>query len=95
MKQESLPRPYKLWLIASLIILVGSLVLLAGAVVAAFITFYDKLTPTWVIALGALAVFGIVLGFGGLIAMMGIAGWRSFREARRVQVLPPESKTTL
>jgi uncharacterized membrane protein YqhA len=87
---ESLPKAYKPWLIASLVILVGSLVLLAIAVTAAFWTFADQTTPLWAVVLGVLSLLGIALGFGGLFLMLVAAGYKSFREGRRVQILPPE-----
>ncbi len=87
---ESLPKGYKPWLIASVVILIGSLALLAVAVTAAFWTFADTKAPLWVVILGALALLGVGLGFGGLFLLMLTAGYKSFREGRRVQVLPPE-----
>ena len=88
--QESIPKGYKPFLVASIAVLVLSLMLLAGAVCAAFFYFSGQGTPLWVVVMGGFAVLGIVTGFAGFLGMMGVAGWRSFREARRVQVLPPE-----
>ena len=87
---ESVPKAYKPWIVASLAILVLSLMLLAGAVGAAFFFFGGEGTPLWVVVMGGFAVFGIGLGFAGFLGMMLVAGYRSFRERRRVQVLPPE-----
>ena len=87
---ESLGRGYKVWLIASVVVLVGSLGLLAVAVTAAFLSFADQATPLWVVVVGAFAVLGVGVGFGGMFLILATAGWRSFREGRRVQVLPPE-----
>ncbi len=87
---ESIPRGYKPWLIASVVVRVGSLGLLAVAVTAAFWTFQDTTAPLWVVLLGAAAVLGIVVGFGGLFVLLATAGYKSFREGRKVQVLPPE-----
>jgi hypothetical protein len=87
---ESLPKAYKPGIILSVLILVGSLFLLAIAVVAAFATFGDQATPLWVTVVGAVALLGIAVGFGGFVLLMGIAGFLSFREHRRVQILPPE-----
>ena len=89
--QESLPKAYKPWILASLTVLVLSFVLLAGAVCCAFFFFGGEGTPLWVVVMGGFAVFGIVLGFAGFLGMMLVAGWRSFKESRRVQVLPPET----
>ncbi len=87
---ESLPKGFKPWLIVSVAVLVGSLGLLAVAVTAAFFTFADVAAPLWVIVLGVLALLGVGLGFGGLFLLLATAGWQSWREGRRVQVLPPE-----
>lgn len=88
---ESLPKGFKPWLIMSIVVLVGSLGLLAIAVTAAFLTFADTKAPLWVVVLGALSLLGVGLGFGGLFLLLVTAGYRSFREGRRVQVLPPQS----
>ncbi len=90
--EESIGRGYKVWLIASVAVLVGSLVLVAIAVTAAFVSFADQGTPLWVIVVGAFGVLGTGLGFAGMFLIVATAGWRSFREERRVQVLPPEDK---
>jgi hypothetical protein len=90
---ESIPKGYKVWLIASVVVLVGSLGLLAIAVTAAFWTFADTTAPLWVVALGAVSLLGIGVGFGGLFLLLVTAGYKSFREGRRVQVLPPESRS--
>ena len=87
---ESLPKGYKVWLIASVVVLVGSLGLLALAVTAAFWTFADTTAPLWVVALGALSLLGVGLGFVGLFLLLATAGYKSFRDGRCVQVLPPE-----
>ncbi len=89
---ESLPRGYKPWIIASVAVLVLSLVLLAGTVVASFVYFNAGGSPLWVVVMGGFAVFGVVLGFAGFLGMMTVAGWRSFKEGRRVQVIAPEHK---
>jgi hypothetical protein len=90
---ESIPKGYKAWLIASVVVLVGSLGLLAIAVTAAFWTFADTTAPLWVVVLGALSLLGIGVGFGGLFLLLVAAGYKSFREGRRVQVLPPEGRS--
>ena len=88
--QESLPKAYKPWIVVSLVVLVLSFMLLAVAVGAAFFFFGGEGTPLWVVVMGGFAVFGILLGFGGFLGMMVFAGWRSMKEHRRMQVLPPE-----
>jgi hypothetical protein len=86
---EPVNKRYKPWIVASLAVLVGSLVLLAADVVAAFVYFSETM-PLWVIVVGAAAVLGVALGFAGFFALMSIAGWISFKQGRRVQILPPE-----
>jgi hypothetical protein len=44
------------------------------------------------VVLGVVAVLGVAVGFGGFFLMMLTAWWRSHREARRVQVIPPEHR---
>jgi len=87
---DSLPRAFKPWLIASVSLLVLSLAVLAISVTAAFVSFQQTGTPLWVVVLGALSVFGILLGFGGMFLLMAIAGVKAFHDGRKVQVLPPE-----
>jgi len=87
---DSLPRAFKPWLIASVALLVLSLAVLAVSVTAAFVSFQQTGTPLWVVVLGALSVFGILLGFGGIFLLMAVAGVKAFRDGRKVQVLPPE-----
>ncbi len=87
---EPIGRAYKPWVLASVGVLVGSLMLLAGTVGSAFFYFSKEGTPVWVVVLGVLAVLGIGAGFGGFFMMMMVAGWRSFREGQKVQVIPPE-----
>jgi hypothetical protein len=91
--EESLGHAYKVWLMASIAVLVGSLLLVAIAVTAAFISFARQGTPLWVIVVGALGVLGVAVGFGGMFLLLGAAAWKSFRDERRVQVLPPEDKS--
>ena len=84
-----IPKAYTPWIIVSTLALIGGLLLLAVAVTAAFVTFAAVGTPLWVIVIGVFAVIGIVGGFGGLFLLLGAAAWTSWREGRRVQVLPP------
>jgi hypothetical protein len=86
---ESIGKAYKPWLILSLSVLVGSLVLAGVAVIAGFSSFSASSTPLWVIVLGVMAAFGVAAGFGGFFLLMVIAGWKSFREGQRVQVIHP------
>jgi hypothetical protein len=87
---ESIGKAYKPWLIASLIVLVGSLALLMVVVGIAFLNYHGEGLPLWVVVLGGLGGLGLFMGFGGFFLLMLVAGWNSFRQARRVQVLPPE-----
>ncbi len=88
--QEPIPSAYKPWIILSLTILVGSLALGAAAVVANFVAFGNQTTPLWVIILSVIAIFGVLLGFGGFFLLMLAAGYQSWRESRKVQILPPD-----
>ena len=87
---ESVAKAYKPWLIASLAVLIGSLGLLAIAGTIAFVYYAATGMPIWLVLLGVVAVLGLALGFGGFFLIMMTAGWQSFRQSRRVQVLPPE-----
>ena len=74
----------------SLSLLVGSLLLLATVAGIAFVLYAQAPLPLWTVLLGVLAAAGVGLGFAGFFLMMLTAGWSSFREARKVQVIPPE-----
>lgn len=87
---ESIGKAYKPYLLASLAVLIGSLALLGVAGTAAFIGTTGEPTPLWVIVLGVVAVLGVIAGFGGFFLIMAVAGWQSFRAARKVQVISPE-----
>ncbi len=86
---KPMPDGFKWGLVASVGVLLASLLLFAGDVVAAFVYFSRKATPLWVTVVGGFAVLGIAAGFAGFFVLMGIAGWRSHKQARRVQVIPP------
>jgi hypothetical protein len=86
---KAIPDSAKKWLVASLGVLLFSLVLVLGDIVAAFVYFADKSDPLWVTLLGVAGALGVAVGFAGFFLLMTIAGWRSLREARRVQVIPP------
>jgi hypothetical protein len=70
-------------------VLLFSLALVLGDIVAAFVYFADKTDPLWVTVVGVGGALGVAVGFAGFFLLMAIAGWRSLREARRVQVIPP------
>jgi hypothetical protein len=86
---KAIPDGLKWWLVTSVSVLLFSLMLLVGDIVEAFMHFSQKATPLWVTVVGGLAVLGIAVGFAGFFLLMASAGWRSHREARRVQVIPP------
>lgn len=90
MTDSSIGKAYKPWLLASLVVLVGSLMLLAVAGTVAFVGNTGDPVPLWVIVLGAVAALGVAMGFGGFFLMMVVAGWASWRESRKVQVISPE-----
>jgi len=85
---------FKWGLVASVGVLLTSLVLFVGDIGAAFVYFSQKTTPLWVTVLGAVAALGIVVGFAGFFLLMAIAGWRSHRESKRVQVISPKHDGT-
>ena len=87
---DSIGKAYKPWLLISLAVLVGSLLLLAVAGTMAFVGNTGDPIPLWIIVLGVVSALGVGLGFGGFFLIMVIAGWASWREARRVQVISPE-----
>ncbi len=81
---------YKPWIVLSVAVLVGSLLLLIVSVFIGFVYYSETGQPLWVVLMGVVSVLGIGLGFGGFFLLMMTAGWLSWREGRRVQVLPPE-----
>ncbi len=85
---ESIGKAYKPWLIASAAALVGGLLLLAFVGTMAFVN-SAKGMPLWLLLLGVVAALGIAVGFGGMFLILAMAGWTSFKESRRVQVIPP------
>jgi hypothetical protein len=86
---KAIPDGSKKWIVACLGVLLFSLALVLGDIVAAFVYFADIADPLWVTLLGFVGAFGVALGFGGFFLLMAFSGWRSLREARRVQVIPP------
>ena len=83
---------YKPWIVASVAVLVGSLLLLITTVFIGFVYYSETGQPLWVVLMGVVSVLGIGVGFGGFFLLMMAAGWLSWREDRRVQVLTPERK---
>jgi hypothetical protein len=87
---ESIGKAYKPYLLVSLTVLIGSLVLLGVVGTIAFIGSGTGSMPLWQVVLGVVAVLGLAAGFGGFLLIMLVAGWQSFRAARKVQVISPE-----
>jgi hypothetical protein len=88
-KSKALPDGFKAWIVASVSMLLVSLMLVLGDIVAAFVYFSDKTSPLWVTLLGVAGALGVGLGFAGLFLLMALAGWRSYRESKRVQIISP------
>jgi hypothetical protein len=88
-KSPAMPDGLKRWLVASISVLLLSLCLIVVDILAAFVYFADKTNPLWVAVLGAVATLGIAAGFAGFFLLMAVAGWRSHRESKRVQVISP------
>jgi Na+/glutamate symporter len=88
-KSKALPDQFKGWIVAIVSLLLVSLVLVLGDIVAAFVYFSEKTSPWWVAVLGVAGALGVGLGFAGLFLLMAIAGWRSYRESKRVQIISP------
>jgi hypothetical protein len=76
-KSTAIPEGYKWWVIASVVVLLGSLVLFTGAVVAWFVYFMQTSTPLWVTVLAVVSVLGIAVGFGGLFLVMIMGAWKT------------------
>ena len=83
----SIPKAYRPWLMLLLALLVVSLFVLVVTASVAFIYYVNVLTPLWLIVLGALAAFGVAVGFGGLFLLLVVAGYSSFKTD------PPQSGT--
>lgn len=88
-KSKALPDQFKGWIVASVSLLLLSLALVLGDIVAAFVYFSEKTSPLWVTVLGVAGAFGVGLGFAGLFVLMAIAGWRSYQESKRVEIISP------
>jgi predicted anti-sigma-YlaC factor YlaD len=89
-ESKALPDQFKRWIVASVSLLLLSLALVLGDIVAAFVYFSEKTSPLWVTLLGVAGAFGVALGFAGLFLLMAIAGWRSYQESKRVQIISPD-----
>jgi len=88
-RSKALPDGFKWWIVASVGLLLVSLLLVLGDIVAAFAYFSQKTSPLWVTLLGVAGALGVGLGFAGLFVLMAVAGWRSHRESKRVEVISP------
>lgn len=87
-----IPKAYKPWLIASLVILVISLLCLAISASVVFILHPNETTPLGLALLFGLSVFGVIAGFAGFFLLMLFAGWQAWRAARKVQVITPDHR---
>jgi hypothetical protein len=67
----------KIWLILSVVVLLGSLTLFVVTVVSGFVYFNEASTPLWVTVLGVVAVLGIGVGFGGLFLVLLLAAMKA------------------
>lgn len=94
MKKESLGRGYKPWLIACVVLLVGSLLVLAASAAGAFVWFSETGAPVWLVVVGVLAVLGVAAGFAGMIVLLATAGWKSFRQEKLMPVEIPSAQST-
>ncbi|GEM_PF-1321028 len=87
-------KSYKPWVIVSLATLLLSLMSLTVTVTISFVYFTGKDSPIWLIVLISLFAMGVGLGFAGFFGLMVFAGWQSFREGQRVQVISPTHDDT-
>jgi hypothetical protein len=84
------------WLIASVVVLLGSLTLFVTTVVAGFVYFTQTSTPLWVTVLGVVSVLGIALGFGGLFMVLVLAGMKARKDDKvRAALLASELPSEL
>ena len=88
-KGKSLPDGFKGWIIASVAVMLLSLVLVLGDIIAAFAYFSEQTNPLWVTLLGVAGALGVALGFAGLFVLLAFAGWRSYLESKRIEIIPP------
>lgn len=84
-KSKAIADGYKGWVVASIVVLLGSLTLFTGAVVAWFVYFMQTSTPLWVTVLAVVSVLGIGLGFGGLFLVMIMGAWKSRRKGESAE----------
>ena len=80
---KAVPDGMKSWLLACSVVLIVSLVLLTGNLVAGFYFFSDMKMPVWVSILGAVAMLGVVAGFGGVFLLMAAAAVKDWHKGRR------------
>ena len=70
---DPIPKSLKVWLVGSVVVLLGSLLLFVSTIVAGFLYFNDPQTPLWVTIVGVISVLGIAAAFGGLFLTMALA----------------------
>jgi len=78
-----MPDGVKWWLVACVAVLVLSGMVFAAAVVGSFASFSEKTTPLWVTVVGALGMFGMGVGFAGLLLLMVVVAVRARRAEKR------------
>jgi len=80
---KAMPDGVKWWLVACVAVLVLSGMVFAAAVVGSFASFSEKTTPLWVTVVGALGMFGMGVGFAGLLLLMVVVAVRARRAEKR------------
>ncbi len=73
-------------LIASVVVLLGSLALLVGTVVAGFAYFNSQSSPLWLTLVGVVAVLGILTGFAGLLFVLILAAMKARKNEKAKSV---------
>jgi hypothetical protein len=76
---KAIPDSFKWWLMASTMVIVGSLLLFVVNLVAGFEFFTEKTAPLWVTVLGVVSVIGMGLGFGCLFLVFLLAALKGRR----------------
>jgi hypothetical protein len=76
---KAIPDSFKWWLMASTMVIVGSLLLFVVNLVAGFEFFTEKTAPLWVTVIGVVSVVGMGLGFGCLFLVFLLAALKGRR----------------
>jgi hypothetical protein len=83
------PKGYRNLLIASVVVMLGSLLIFAGTVVAGFAYFTSGGSPLWLTVIGVAGILGIGLGFAGLFLVLILAGIKA-RKNEKTPAVPAE-----